>query len=475
MDLAISNVINISVSAIAAGAGNYNTSNVALFSHEVPGGGFGSDGYKIYLEPSEVGVDFGTESETYKMALGVFSQQPNILANRGYLVVIPMISEVQQLAFDAVADGGDFEINFDGDGPQVVQWDDDAATIQANLRANIAGMENVVVTGSIASQTLTLTLAGYEGPAPLVTITNNNLVDGVTPIVITPSEVTDGEELGEAISRTKDLVQYFGIMATFISETAEMLSAAAVVQTLNKIAFFVSRTEADVDPGGRLDQLRTGTLTKSRGLYYGADNDSDALVMMASYVGRGLSVVFEGSNTTITMHLKTLASVQPDPSMTQTILNKCKDAGADTYISIQGNPRVFSVGANDFFDNVYNLGWFVGALEIAGFNTLSQVGTKIAQTEGGVDQLKSAYRKDACEIARNNQFVAPGAWTSPTTFGNQADFFNNIEEFGYYIYSTPVAQQSAAARADREAPLVQIAIKYAGALHSSSVIVNVNA
>jgi hypothetical protein len=78
------------------------------------------------------------------------------------------------------------------------------------------------------------------------------------------------------------------------------------------------------------------------------------------------------------------------------------------------------------------------------------------------------------EQAITNGFVAAGSWTSSTTFGNQQDLLNNISQRGYYIYSLPVAQQLPSVRTTRQAPLVQMAIKYAGAIHSSSVIVNIN-
>lgn len=375
MQLQLTNVINISVSEAQTGISNYNTSNLALFTDDTPGMGFGSDGYKIYLEPTEVGVDFGTGSVTYAMALQVFSQQPNILAGGGYLVIIPFVGS---------------------------------------------------------------------------------------------------ETFAAAITRTEDLVQYFGVMATVVELQAAMLAAAAVIQALNKIAFFVQRTTASIEPGGALDLLRSGGFTQSRGLYYGADNDDDALGMQASYAGRALSVNFTGSNTTMTMHLKDLTGVQPDPSMTQTLLNKALAAGADTYVSLQGVAKVFCSGENSFYDQVYNLQWFVGALQVAGFNFLAQSSTKIPQTEAGMDGLKGAYR-NICEQAITNQYVAAGQWNSPTTFGNQADLLANISQRGYYIYSTPIAQQSQADREDRKAPLVQIAVKEAGAIQSSTVIVNVNA
>ena len=375
MDLELTNVINVSVSAAQAGIGSYNTSNLAIFSRETPGVGFGSDGYKIYLDPSEVVTDFGTGSATAKMATSIFSQNPNILTGNGYLVVIPFLS---------------------------------------------------------------------------------------------------AETLDAAITRTKDLVQYFGILAAELTTSVPLLAAAAIVQSLNKIAFFPQKDSATVESGGLLDLIRTGGFNKCRGLFYGSTATVDALVMSAAYASRALSTDFAGSNTTQTMHLKDLTGIQPDSSMTQTLLTKCMDAGADMYVSLQGVPKVFTSGANGFFDDIYNQQWFVGALQVAGFNALAQSSTKLPQTEDGISVLKGAYRQ-VCEQAVANQYSAPGAWNNATTFGNQADFVRNISERGYYIYSAPIAKQLAADRAARIAPLVQIALKEAGAVHKANIIVYINA
>ena len=372
--LSIANVINISVSEAPAGLGQFSTSNLALFTTETPLAGFGSGEFKIYLEPAEVGTDFGTSSITYAMALGVFSQAPNILAGGGYLVVIPY---------------------------------------------------------------------------------------------------TAAETTAAAITRTQALVNYFGMMSTRIETESPLLAAAAAVQPLNKMAFFVQKTATTLEPAGTLDKIRTGGLTKSRGLYYGSTLDLDALVMMAAYAGRALSTDFSGSNTTQTMHLKDLRTVQPDTSLTQTLLTKAAAAGADIYPSIQGVPKVYCSGANKFFDQVYNLGWFIGNLQIAGFNYLAQSSTKVPQTEQGMDGLRGAYR-EVCEQARSNQYAAPGRWTSPTTFGVQQDLFDNVQQFGYYLFSAPLATQLQVDRAARVAPLVQIALKEAGAFHKSNVLVYVN-
>lgn len=475
-ELELTNVVNISVSAAQAGVGAYNTSNLAVFTDEIPAVSFGSLGYSIYLSPKQVGVDFGTDSKTYAMANAVFSQQPNILAGGGYLVVILMTVETQHLAFSGTPASGTFKLNYGSGITGFINWNDTASAIQTQLRA-IAGLEGVNVTGSMATS-LNVEFEGVYGNVALMTVSNNTLATSApVSITVTVTTTTSGETIGAAITRTQDLVQYFGLAvnATLaqIGQT-DLLAAAAVVQALNKIAFFVSYTEADIQDGGMIDLLQSGGFSQSRGLYYGSSTGNEAIVMMASYAARALSTNFSGSNTTQTMHLKDLTGVQPDPSMTQTILNEAIAAGADTYVSLQGVAKVFCSGANSFFDQVYNLEWFIGALQVAGFNYLAQSATKVPQTENGMDGLKGAYRT-ICEQARTNLYCAPGQWNSSTTFGNLENFLANISQVGYYIYSVPVAKQTQADREAREAPLVQIALKEAGAIHSSTVIVNVNA
>ena len=51
----------------------------------------------------------------------------------------------------------------------------------------------------------------------------------------------------------------------------------------------------------------------------------------------------------------------------------------------------------------------------------------------------------------------------------------NIADFGYYVYSLPLAKQSQTQRDARVAPLIQCAGKDSGAIHSSDVVVMVEA
>lgn len=475
MQLELTNVINISVSAAQTGINNYNTSNLAIFSDETPANSFGTLGYALYVSPTQVGVDFGTSSKTFAMANAIFSQQPNILVGNGQLVIILLTTATQHVVPSTTPASGTFKLTYGALSTATINWNDTASIIQTKLQA-VAGLGAVTVTGTLATS-LDIKFNGVYGVQSLLTVTSNTVQNsGSSAVTFTITTTTPGETWGAAITRTKDLVQYFGCMVNQslheIGQT-DLLAAAAIIQPLNKIGFAVSYTEADIQPGGMIDMLRTGDFTQTRGLYYG-DVYSTAIVMMASYAGRALSTNFTGSNTTSTMHLKDLVGVQPDPSMTQTILNEALTAGADTYISLQGVSKVFTSGANSFFDQVYNLQWYVGALQVAIFNYLAQTNTKIPQTESGMDGMKGAAR-NVSEQAVTNQYIAPGQWNSPTTFGNQADLISNINQVGYYIYSVPIAQQSQADRASRLAPLIQIAIKEAGAIQKANVIVNVNA
>lgn len=439
----------------------------------------GALGYAIYISPTQVGVDFGTSSRVFQQATAIFSQQPNILAGNGQLIVLLRNVTQQTLTLSGLPASGAFTLEYNGNTTTSLAWDATPAQIQTALQA-LAGLSEVQVTGSLQGEFLTIIFNGVYGAALPITVPSNTLMTSApASISVTVASSVTGESYGQTITRTQGLVQYFGVMPSetlAILGQTDMLAAAAIILPLNLIGFFVSYNSADIAPGGLLDLLRSGTFTNSRGLYYGDPSLSglNAVLMMAAYAGRGLSVNFNGSNTTITMHLKQLLGIQPDPSMTQTLLNLAQSAGADCYVSLQGDPCVFTSGKNKFFDQVYNLEWLVGALQVAGFNYLAQSATKVPQTEQGMDGLKGAYRS-ICQQAVTNQYSAPGTWTSSTTFGNQALFLQNIAQYGYYIYSQPISQQLATARQARQAPLVQIAIKEAGAIQSSDVIVYVNA
>jgi len=290
------------------------------------------------------------------------------------------------------------------------------------------------------------------------------------------------ETVRNAIARMGDTVYYYSVLIDeelAYSDAVEFAALASMIHGLKKAFGYCSSYVADLEPNSVLDLLRQGGLFRCRAFYHGNALLNGAAVQQtqifsASYLGRGLSVDFSGAGTAITMHGKGLAGITPDQTIGQTQLEKAKTAGIDTYVSVAGIPMVFSTGANVFFDEVYNKDWLAMELQVAGFNYLIPTSFKIPQTNSGMEGLKGAYRK-VCAQSVDNGVAAPGTWTAAVPPGiPQELFMSNIENVGYFVWSLPISRQSSADRIARKAPLVQIALKLAGAIHSSNVIVQVN-
>lgn len=482
--LPISTVVDVSVSQAPAGIGEFNVNNLLLLTDDVPNpaptGGFGR-----FLTPEAVATVYGSSSRTAKMANLVFGQSPNILAGGGELIVAPLlldlagVTAVQKWTFSALPASGTYVLNYGIHASAAINWDDDAAAIQTKLRA-VSGLGSVTVAGSAAAG-FSVTFTGVDGPVALLTASAVSLEDsGSAAVTLTIVTTTPGradgstETMIDGIQRLQALVSFCGVMKTDTWVTNEIMDAAVYVETQNMIMGVQSDSAADVAATtGILWQIAQASLGQTRGFLYTRDDYEAACEMMAAYMGRAFSTAFDGSNTTQNMQLKTLIGILADDQMTLDLYTLAKAAGADVYPSVQGVPKVLSSGVNRFFDQVYNQMWFVTQIEVGVFNALATTSTKIPQTEQGMGVLKNACQR-VCEQAKVNLYCAPGSW-SGGTFGPQQDFLRNIADVGYFIFSAPITQQSQSDRDNRIAPLIQIALKEAGAINSAQILININA
>lgn len=304
--------------------------------------------------------------------------------------------------------------------------------------------------------------------------TPNILVGGGYVIV---ANYLEEETLSEAITRLSGEIYFEGILTTRDLAQEEAVAASTLVESMkDRILMLSGYSTADLT--GLFAQVANNVYTRPVIYLTGADTNAKKLnsrLFAAAYLSRGLAVNYNGSKTTMTMNLKDLAGIVADTAISETILNQCAQAGADCFPSIEGLAKVISnKHAGQYFDQVANSIWFVGALEIAYFNVLATSRTKIAQTDDDLGKAQKAIRK-VCNQAVVNGYLAPGSWNSTDTFGNIDDFNRNIEEFGYYLYQQPVAEQSQTDRANRIAPLLQIAGKEAGAVHTGAILVYIEA
>jgi hypothetical protein len=298
-----------------------------------------------------------------------------------------------------------------------------------------------------------------------------NILTGDGQLLIFP--MGSGDTLTDAIVSGSTQAFFGGILwAGYAPDDVEVIAAAETAQSLKKMIFVSSHLTQSLNQGELFWEIGDASLTYARMWLY-TESAVEARISAAAYASRLMSTNFSGSLTTSTMQMKDLIGVTADEGITQTIANQCEEVGVDFIANIAGLPKVFSTGGNDYSDNVYNLMWLVFALEVAGFNAIATTSTKLPQTEPGIAVLKNAYIQ-VLQQGVTNGFLAPGAWNSPVRFGNTEDLLENVLNFGWYIYSQPVNQQSQADREERKAPLIQIAVKFAGAVHSSDVVVNIN-
>ncbi len=311
-----------------------------------------------------------------------------------------------------------------------------------------------------------------------------NPVDTDGYLVIVPRLTSPSlETIQAAILRSTPFVFYFGVLCDVEQLAANptvFATLAAYCQANTKMLFYASSNIADLQPGSGLDLVRQAGEALVRCLYYGGVLLNGAAaqqtqIFAAAYAGRALSTNFKAAASSTTLHQKQLVTIAPDQTINQTYLLQAQAAGVDIYCSFGGYSCLSTSGGNEFFDQAYQRQWLAFALQIAGFDYLASTSTKVPQTEDGMNGLKDAYIQ-VLEQAVSNGYLGVGLnWYSATSFGNKADLVRNIFEKGYYIYSLPVAQQAAAARQARQAPVVQIAAQEAGAIHSSAVQVNVEA
>jgi len=498
MSLSITNVIRVFILSALRGLADINTSILALITDDIPlSNSYGTFG--IYKDPTGVAADFGSTSSTYTMAVAVFSQNPNILTGNGYLVIIPRNSNASATAATLLSTNNvdlttltntDYYIRAavnGGASSKITIGSIDSTSMASaltslnNAAITAAGLvfslSGVITSAKITLQTLT------TGAAKNITlgqaVTSSDGTDLALLLNLPEALKVNGSDAGvesvkDCILRTMGSVSYFGIILNKKLTDAVQTELSALVQSIDKMLFIGSSLIADI--AGIFTTLMQSGYTHTRCLLY-TNSAALALTFAASYASRALSVNFDGSNTVLTMHLKDLVGLVADTlfagSTGQTYLDAAQLAGVDMYADF-GVPKVFTSGANGYFDAVYIGLALKLKLAIAAFNFLAQTTTKIPQTEEGMNGLKNTLRKVMQAFVTNGAF-APGTWTGSTTFGNPVDHQRNITERGFFIYSLPVALQSQTQRTARIAPAIQIAAKSSGAIHSADVTVLIEA
>lgn len=485
-EIPLSYTVNVSLSTSPSGLAEFNTNSIAIFSNEQANF---SEGYRAYITPKAVETDFGTNSLTYKMAQALFTPVPNFRTGGGVLYIFPFNGTNATPATFSTPDltdsvtafksveNGSLSITIDSQGYLVeglnfknIKNVKDIVTVLNNQNLDVFVEENA---GTIR---FTSKRFGTDSGIEINTITEGSGIDISSSAYLDASNGTTvsgvdatGETLANAVSAAMDQVYFGGVLSTQYVDDNALQANAAAIETKDCDYFEAMTSLKNIAITGAA--IKTAGLGKTRTFAY-SRNTETAKVAIATYASIAKSVNYNGSNTANILNLKTLTGIVGDSGLSDTYVLSAQTNGVDIYGITGGLSCVYSNDNNGYTDDIEANLWHKKATEIAGFNYLRQINTKIPQTEEAMTGMRNAYGQ-VCERALRNNTIAPGTWNGPIPFGDPQDFKNAIAEKGYYIYSMPVAQQSQAERESRKAPVVQIALKRSGAFHFSEVIINV--
>ncbi|HGY5831948.1 TPA: DUF3383 family protein [Klebsiella michiganensis] len=281
------------------------------------------------------------------------------------------------------------------------------------------------------------------------------------------------ETLLQAVNASLEYTNWYGLAIADSADLveADVISVAAAIEASSVSRILaVTTDDANVLVSGNTDHI--GYKLKAAGYsrtfwQYSTSSKYSAI----SAFGRAFTVNFTGNNTTITLKFKT------EPGVTYETLTTPQAAAID---AINGNVYVYyandtaiiqqGVMANgDFFDERHGLDWLQNYVQTNLFNLLYTSTTKIPQTDAGVTRLMTNVEA-SLDQAVNNGLIAPGVWNGGPI--GQIESGDTLTK-GYYVCADAVANQAQSDREARKSPVIQAAIKLAGAIHYADVQINV--
>ncbi|HDY3606767.1 TPA: DUF3383 domain-containing protein [Klebsiella michiganensis] len=281
------------------------------------------------------------------------------------------------------------------------------------------------------------------------------------------------ETLLQAVNASLQYTNWYGLAIADSADLveADVISVAAAIEasSLSRI-LAVTTDDVNVLVAGNTDNIGYKLKAAGYGRTFWQYSSSSKYAAISAF-GRAFTVNFTGNNTTITLKFKT------EPGVTYETLTTTQAAAID---SINGNVYVYyandtaiiqqGVMANgDFFDERHGLDWLQNYVQTNLYNLLYTSTTKIPQTDAGVTRLMTNVEA-SLDQAVNNGLVAPGVWNGGPI--GQIQSGDTLTK-GYYVYADAVSSQAQSDREARKSPVIQAAIKLAGAIHYGDVQINV--
>ena len=447
-----------------------------------------------YATLESVATDFGVTAPEYYGAALYFGQSPRpaqLMIGRWFqaaasaeLVGGVLTAAEQALANWTAITAGELDITIDGTDINLTSLDFSAVTnlngvatvISTALNLALAGTScewtgsEFKIYGAANGSTGTITYATDTALSQLATqmaLTSttaaavNNGVDAETPVeaaAVLANLSADWYGLTFCASATITDAEHIAV-AGFIEGAGKARRYGVTITNTNVLAATVDTDLASLFKAA--NYRRTAALYCSSNPY-----------AICSMFARAFAVNFSGNRTTITLMYKQLPGVVYE-QLTETQAQTLEDKNCNVFVLYDNDTAILEYGVNcdgTYFDEVHGADWLADAIQVAIYNLLYQSQTKIPQTDEGTAQLINAAQR-VLDQAVQNGFAAPGIWN--------ADGFGTLQrgdrlDSGYYVYMPSVDDQDQSEREERKAPVMQIAVKLAGAIHTADVIISIN-
>lgn len=446
--------------------------------------------YKEYADILEVGADWLTTSEVYKMANTFFSQNPKptkcsvgiVFENALSAILKGDVIEGSLSDIYSLTDGS-FNITIDGDSKDIIDLDflagaatdedDIAAIIQTGLQdasdgagldgffsatcswvtdhfqiqSGTSGIDSTIdfvetaATGTFIGEDLNLEYGS-------ATFASGNEAETITAALNAISQ-KDNAYFGIALDKKwREKVEFNGEIAVDNAASYAEANDKMFGTTTNSILALTASTN-DI-----LSALQLAGYDNTFGVY----SSSRAEYPECSVMGRLFTVDYTPSNSAITLMFKQLPGITQE-NLSSSQIGYLQDKGGNLFDSVGGN-AMYSNGqqvSGRFTDEVHALAWLKSELENEVFAAMYLRTTKIPYTNGGV-----AILAQAMEGVLDRAFAGDVLGS-----GELAD--GTVVQKGYTISTVPVSQVSTADKEQRIYRHLGFTALGSGAIHSVTI------
>ncbi len=491
MALPISSVVNVNIAVSPAFKTEDGFGNMLILTAGVGMIGEPMDQvtrYKEYASILEVGADWATSSEVYKMAGTFFSQAPSptkcsvglIFLNELEPILKGNLIEESITSVYSMVDGS-FSITIgettqeitllDFAGASASTEDDIAAVIQAGLQAASSGSDEFFQATCVWNTDHFEIRGGFKGA--------NETIDYVTEAVsgtyigtllnieYGSSALANGTSAETVTAALNAISQknnaYYGIALeksmrekTLVNSEVAVTAAASFAEANSKM-FGTTTNTATAITASTTDILTALALAEYNNTFC-VYSSTIAEYPECSVMGRLFTVDYTPANSAITLMFKQL------PGITQENLSSSEASiligkGGNVFDSVGGN-AMYTAGQQvngRFTDEVHALAWLKSELENEVFAAMYLASTKIPYTNGGVAILVQAMR-GVLDRAYAGDVLGEGQLSDGTIVPN-----------GYIITTLPVSQVPTADKEQRLYNYLGFKALGSGAIHGVTI------